>query len=112
MAVFTPIPRPSERTTTILSSGAFLRLRNAKRMRPMDPPGVILPLDERLVTRLGSARTPACPVETRLDTLPDPNIYHENMESVAAALETLSAVDQNIMDLEKQYLLQNYARFP
>src|ERR1700719_2608731 len=34
------------------------------------------------------------------------------MESVAAAPETPSAVDQNIMDLEKQYLLQNYARFP
>src|ERR1700719_3441555 len=34
------------------------------------------------------------------------------MESVAAAPETPSAVDQNIMDLEKQYLLQNYARVP
>src|ERR1700719_573450 len=34
------------------------------------------------------------------------------MESVAAAPETPSAVDQNIMDLEKQFLLQNYARYP
>src|SRR3984885_7845809 len=35
------------------------------------------------------------------------------MESSVAALpEHPSAVDQNIMDLEKQYLLQNYARFP
>lgn len=34
------------------------------------------------------------------------------MESSAAPAEVVSAVDQNVMDLEKKYLLQNYARFP
>ncbi|HVO96578.1 MAG TPA: aspartate aminotransferase family protein [Bryobacteraceae bacterium] len=34
------------------------------------------------------------------------------MESTAAPAEALSAVDQTVMDLEKKYLLQNYARFP
>jgi predicted acetylornithine/succinylornithine family transaminase len=34
------------------------------------------------------------------------------MESSVAPAEAPSAVDQTIMDLEKKYLLQNYARFP
>src|SRR6202166_1731882 len=34
------------------------------------------------------------------------------MESSVAVSTEHSVVDQNIMDLEKQYLLQNYARYP
>ncbi len=34
------------------------------------------------------------------------------MESSVAPAETTSALDQTVMDLERRYLLQNYARFP